>query len=165
MLKAAFDKPLSDSMNGGDAGVECLDDEGIVMLGESKDLSTLEGSSRVGTGVEHDGNGTAFFAGEFYDVLGRHGTSRMVWSPSLPRGNVAAFTDKQGQYLSFIYLYTKLNRRPPATADIAWYFQVTAPSAHNMVKQLCKKGLLEKTPRAPRSLRVLVPKDELPELL
>lgn len=78
---------------------------------------------------------------------------------------MSRFTEKQGQYLSFIYLYTKLNRRPPATADIANYFEVTGPTAHNMVKQLCKKGLAEKTPRAPRSLRVLVPKEELPELL
>jgi Mn-dependent DtxR family transcriptional regulator len=78
---------------------------------------------------------------------------------------MARFTDKQGQYLSYIDLYTRLNRRPPATTDIAWFFQVTAPTAHNMVKQLCKNGLAEKIPRTPRSLRVLIPKDELPELL
>ncbi|MFT5685388.1 MAG: hypothetical protein ACI8RZ_006339, partial [Myxococcota bacterium] len=30
---------------------------------------------------------------------------------------------------------------------------------------LCKNGLAEKIPRTPRSLRVLIPKDELPELL
>jgi hypothetical protein len=28
------------------------------------------------------------------------------------------FTEKQGQYLAFIYAYTKLNRRPPAEADM-----------------------------------------------
>lgn len=33
-----------------------------------------------------------------------------------------AFTDKQGQYLAFIYLYTKLHRRPPAEADMQEYF-------------------------------------------
>ena len=86
-------------------------------------------------------------------------------APSSPRIVVAAFTEKQGQYLSYIYLYTKLNRRPPAVADIAWYFQVTGPTAQNMITQLVRKGLVEKTPRTLRSLRVLVPKEELPELL
>ena len=89
----------------------------------------------------------------------------MVWRRSSSRGFVAAFTEKQGQCLSFIYLYTRLNRRLPATTDIASYFEVTGPTAHSMVKQLCKKGLAEKTPNTPRSLRVLVPKEELSELL
>ena len=30
----------------------------------------------------------------------------------------ARFTEKQGQYLAFIHMYTKLNRRPPAEADM-----------------------------------------------
>jgi hypothetical protein len=29
------------------------------------------------------------------------------------------FTPKQGQYLAFIHLYTRLHRRPPAETDIA----------------------------------------------
>jgi hypothetical protein len=28
------------------------------------------------------------------------------------------FTERQGQYLAFIYYYTKLNGRPPAEADM-----------------------------------------------
>ena len=28
------------------------------------------------------------------------------------------FTPKQGQYLAFIHLYTRLHRRPPAEADM-----------------------------------------------
>ena len=77
---------------------------------------------------------------------------------------VADFTDKQGQYLAFIHLYTKLNRRPPAVADIADYFRVSGPSAQNMVKTLVKKGLVDKQPRTPRSLRVLVPTEDIPNL-
>jgi hypothetical protein len=34
-----------------------------------------------------------------------------------------AYTTKQGQYLAFIYDYTKLNRCPPAEADIQRYFE------------------------------------------
>jgi hypothetical protein len=32
------------------------------------------------------------------------------------------FTSKQGQYLAFIHLYTRLHRRPPAETDMQEYF-------------------------------------------
>ena len=32
----------------------------------------------------------------------------------------ASFTARQGQFLAFIYWYTKLNREPPAESDVAW---------------------------------------------
>lgn len=34
----------------------------------------------------------------------------------------ARFTEKQGQYLAFIYMYTLVNGRPPAEADLQRYF-------------------------------------------
>lgn len=74
------------------------------------------------------------------------------------------YTDKQGQYLAFIHLYTKLNRQAPAQADMQRYFEVTPPTVHNMVVQLERKGLISRVPRTPRSLRVLLPLDQLPEL-
>jgi len=40
------------------------------------------------------------------------------------------FTAKQGQYLAFIHAYSRLNRRPPAEADLQRYFRVTPPSVH-----------------------------------
>lgn len=79
--------------------------------------------------------------------------------PSKPQ-----FTDKQGQYLAFIHLYTKLNRRPPAQADIQEYFRVTPPSVHNMIKTLEKNGLIRRQPRQARSIEVVVPLAELPDL-
>jgi hypothetical protein len=33
------------------------------------------------------------------------------------------FTEKQGQYLAFIYYHTKVNGRPPAEADMQRYFE------------------------------------------
>ncbi len=39
-----------------------------------------------------------------------------------------SFTPKQGQYLAFIYAYTRLHRRPPAEADMQQYFRVSPPS-------------------------------------
>jgi hypothetical protein len=38
------------------------------------------------------------------------------------------FTPKQGQYLAYIYLYTRLHRRPPAETDMQEYFRVSPPS-------------------------------------
>src|SRR5260221_14281154 len=46
------------------------------------------------------------------------------------------FTTTQGQYLAFIYAYTRVLGRPPAEADMQRYFKVTAPSVHQMVLTL-----------------------------
>ena len=74
------------------------------------------------------------------------------------------FTDKQGQYLSFIYYYTKLNGRAPAEADMERYFAVTPPSVRQMVLTLESKGLIERTPGLGRSIRLRIAREELPYL-
>jgi repressor LexA len=74
------------------------------------------------------------------------------------------FTDKQGQYLSFIYYYTKINGRAPAEADMERYFVVSPPSVHQMVLALESKGLIERTPGLGRSIRLRVAREELPDL-
>ena len=74
------------------------------------------------------------------------------------------YTHMQGQYLAFIYWYTKLNRRPPAELDMQRYFRTTPPSVHQMVLTLDRKGLISRIPGAPRTIRVLLERDELPEL-
>ena len=74
------------------------------------------------------------------------------------------FTPRQGQYLAFIFLYTKLNRRAPAEADMQSYFQVSPPSVHQMVLTLDSLGLISRTPRVARSIRCLIPPTELPDL-
>jgi repressor LexA len=48
------------------------------------------------------------------------------------------YTAKQGQYLVFIYYYTKLNHHPPAEADMQRYFEVTPPTVHQMI-WVCSK--------------------------
>lgn len=40
---------------------------------------------------------------------------------------MSLYTQKQGQYLAFIYNYTKVNRRAPAETDIQHFFNVTPP--------------------------------------
>ncbi len=74
------------------------------------------------------------------------------------------YTDKQGQYLAFIYYYAKINGRAPAEADMQRYFNVTPPSVHQMVVTLEAKGLIERTPGQGRSIRLLLPREELPDL-
>ena len=46
------------------------------------------------------------------------------------------YTDKQGQYLAFIYTYSHMFRRPPAEADMQHHFQVSPPSVHQMIVTL-----------------------------
>ena len=76
----------------------------------------------------------------------------------------AVFTPKQGQYLAFIHAYTKLNRRPPAEADMQRYFRVTPPSVHRMVLELEVRGLIRRTPGVARSIGVLLEPAQLPTL-
>jgi Mn-dependent DtxR family transcriptional regulator len=76
----------------------------------------------------------------------------------------ARFTEKQGQYLAFIYMYALVNGRPPAEADMQRFFEVTPPSVHNMILELERRGLIRRVPRQPRSIEVTVPAAELPLL-
>jgi hypothetical protein len=79
--------------------------------------------------------------------------------PSAP-----SFTAKQGQYLTYIYNYCKMHREAPSEADLQRYFQVSPPSVHEMIKTLQRNGLIEKIPGKARSIRVLVPPEQLPKL-
>jgi repressor LexA len=74
------------------------------------------------------------------------------------------YTTKQGQYLAFVYYYTKLHRRAPAEADIQQYFQTSPPTVHQMIMNLEKRGLIERTPGTARSIRLLLGRHELPDL-
>ena len=76
----------------------------------------------------------------------------------------ARFTAKQGQYLAFIWAYSQINRRAPAEADFQRYFEVTAPSVHQMLKTLDHLGLIDKQPGVARSIQLLVTPQELPVL-
>jgi len=77
---------------------------------------------------------------------------------------MANFTEKQGQYLSFIYNYTKINGRPPAEADIQHYFRVTPPTVHQMILTLEQKGFIHRIPGQARTIKVLLPPEQLPYL-
>lgn len=74
------------------------------------------------------------------------------------------YTPKQGQYLAFIHYYTRLHGRAPAEADLEKYFKVACSSIHQMVIALEEKGLISRTPGEARSIRLLLPREELPDL-
>jgi len=75
-----------------------------------------------------------------------------------------SYTEKQGQYLAFIFYYIKLNGVSPAQLDLQRYFSVTAPTVHQMILQLEKKGFISRKQNIPRSLKLLIPEEKLPRL-
>lgn len=75
------------------------------------------------------------------------------------------YTEKQGRYLAFIYYYSKIHGRAPAKAEMQQYFRVSPPSVHQMVLTLEARGLIARTPGQARSIRLLIPPEELPDLI
>jgi Mn-dependent DtxR family transcriptional regulator len=75
------------------------------------------------------------------------------------------YTQKQGQYLAFIYYYSKIHGRAPAEAEMQQYFRVSPPSVHQMVLTLEARGLIARTPGQARSIRLLIPPADLPDLI
>jgi DNA-binding MarR family transcriptional regulator len=76
----------------------------------------------------------------------------------------APYTPRQGQFLAYIHAYTALHRQPPSEAEMAAFFGVSAPSAHQMVVTLERRGLVERTPGQVRSIRVLLLPTAIPDL-
>lgn len=74
------------------------------------------------------------------------------------------WTPRQGQFLAFIYHYTKVNGRPPAEADMERYFRVSPPSVHQMILRLEELGFISRVPGQGRSIHVLIPPEQLPAL-
>ena len=76
----------------------------------------------------------------------------------------AAYTPRQGQYLAFIYYYTKIHGVPPAEADMQRYFRVSPPAVHEMVKALERRGYIAREPGKSRSIRLLLGREDLPDM-
>jgi Mn-dependent DtxR family transcriptional regulator len=74
------------------------------------------------------------------------------------------YSSKQGQYLAFIFYYTKIHGCAPAELDMQKYFRVSPPSVHQMVLTLESRGFIERVPGQGRSIRLLIPRGELPDL-
>ena len=76
----------------------------------------------------------------------------------------AAYTPRQGQYLAFIFYYTKLNGLPPAERDMERYFRTSPSAVHQMVIALEKHRFIERVPGQGRSIRLLLTRQEIPDL-
>jgi repressor LexA len=74
------------------------------------------------------------------------------------------YTQKQGQYLAFIHYYLKIHGCAPSEAEMQHYSRVSPPSVHQMILALEARGLIARTPGQARSIQLLIPRDELPEL-
>jgi DNA-binding MarR family transcriptional regulator len=98
------------------------------------------------------------------DGAGRRGTERDI-APATQAQARGSYTEKQGQYLAFIYYYTKIHGRPPSEADMQGYFRVSPPTVHQMVVSLEKLGFIQRTPGQARSIKLLLPREQLPDLV
>jgi len=74
------------------------------------------------------------------------------------------YTPRQGEYLAFIYYYTKIHGCAPSEADMERYFRVSWSSVHQMILTMEERGLIMRTPGEARSIRVLLLREELPDL-
>jgi repressor LexA len=75
-----------------------------------------------------------------------------------------AYTRTQGQYLAFIYYYTKIHGVPPAEADLQRYFKTSPPAIHQMIVTLEKRGFIVRVPGQARSIRLRLTRAQLPDL-
>jgi hypothetical protein len=108
---------------------------------------------------------TAYRAGaEIFRVPACRARSSTQGPLMSPPPAVPTFTPKQGQYLAFIYAYTRVLGRPPAEADLQRHFGVSPPSVHQMVLTLERDGLIRRQPGVPRSIEVLLAPELLPIL-
>jgi repressor LexA len=94
----------------------------------------------------------------------RHGTKADMALAAHGAAQVP-YTGKQGQYLAFIYYYTKMHGRAPSEAYMQGYFRVSPASVHQMVLSLEKLRFIERTPGQGRSLKLLLPREQLPDLI
>ena len=78
--------------------------------------------------------------------------------------NHQTFTPKQGQYLAFMYAYTRVIGRPPAEADLQRHFGVSPPTVHQMVLTLERAGLIRRQPGVARTIEVRIAPESLPVL-
>ena len=84
--------------------------------------------------------------------------------PGTASDEARPFTAKQGQYLAFIYYYTKIHRMPPAESDFQRFFRVTPPVVHRMIQALQAHGFIDREPGKARSITLRLTRARLPDL-
>jgi DNA-binding MarR family transcriptional regulator len=74
------------------------------------------------------------------------------------------YTERQGQFLAYLYQYNLLNGCAPSEAEMQRFFQVTPPTVHQMVLTLERRGFIRRVPGQARSITLIVPPESLPPL-
>jgi hypothetical protein len=95
---------------------------------------------------------------------GRRTAGAWTWWRRGLREMQKSFTAKQGQYLAFIYYYSKIHGAPPAEADLQRFFRVTPPAVHQMIMTLHANGFIDREPGKARTIRLRLTREELPDL-
>jgi repressor LexA len=90
-------------------------------------------------------------------------TSEPAQAREVPAASNPPFTKTQRKYLAFIHRYITRFGVAPAEADIQRHFLVSAPSVNAMMQTLTRRGLISRVPGLPRSIKLLVPIEVLPE--
>ena len=136
--------------------LHALDDEGMVLC-NPRDKEAAHRAEMEGIATE---NHDAVTCRKCLSLLHKLGKAAEAVEPR----PVPSYTPKEGQYLAFIYYYTKLHRQAPAERDMQVYFRVTPPAVHDMVVKLERKGFISREPGVPRSIELLLSREELPDL-
>jgi len=104
-------------------------------------------------------DGTRLFvdkASDGLDISITDGRPRPVERSQPESGGEASYTRLQGRYLTFIQEYLENRGVAPSEGDIQSHFQVTAPTVHQMIVTLERKGLIQRVPGKARSIKLLV---------
>jgi hypothetical protein len=131
----------------------------------STDAKELRGNSTPKPGRTVVGGKVYILKVSIYDSFGEDAFAVSInLAPKLDPSITPSFTARQGQYLAFIYNYTKIHGRAPAESDLERYFRVSPPAVHDMIKALERNGLIERIPGQARSIRLCVKPENLPRL-
>ncbi len=138
--------------------LHALDDEGMVLC-NPRDKEAAHRAQVEGIATDDRKAVTCRTCLALLHKLSEAAAGSTAASESSPR-----YTSKEGQYLAFIYYYGKLNGQAPSELDMQKYFRVTPPTVNDMVVKLDKHGFISREPGVPRSIRLLLKREELPDL-
>lgn len=74
------------------------------------------------------------------------------------------YTPEQGQYLAFIFHFTKIDYRLPTDADVQRYFRVSMAAVRDMILSLENEGWVFRPREQPESIAIRLKRDDLPDL-
>jgi hypothetical protein len=134
MRQVAFYEPALDPVHRGQANADAGGDQAVAGSGirSHQDLRPLDAANRLAP--QQSLQLALFSVTQSHVILYRHRSllrfeAQPISPPVMPSSaEKPGFTSKQGEYLAFIYAYTRGLGRPPAEADIQRHFGVTPPT-------------------------------------